>query len=87
MSERHKPQDVKVVITAKDGNLYQKVILPNGRNKTGLFQIDGVCEEGEELLDDLARRPNPVYEGTQRGWWDYLNSLLASRGQSFHFPE
>jgi hypothetical protein len=84
--ERFKPKDVYIEVTTNGpGDLHQRLSFPNGTEKSGPVRVD-TCDEGEEVFSDLSRRQNPVYVGTQKGWYDFVNRLLASRGQHIDFP-
>ncbi|MBP6993995.1 hypothetical protein KBB12_02030 [Candidatus Woesebacteria bacterium] len=86
--ERFNPRDVKIVVTTHGrGDLRQQLSFPDGTMKEGQVAFRDLCEEGDELLSDLSRRPNPVYQGTQGGWHRYVNGLLASRGQHIDFSK
>jgi hypothetical protein len=84
--ERYSPKDVKITVTTNGpGELRQQLSFPDGTQKSGSVRINA-CEEGDEVLYDLSRRPNPVFVGTQAGWYRTINNLLASRGQHIDFP-
>lgn len=85
--ERIKANQVQIHVTTKGpGELYQVLTFPDGSVKKGPVRIN-TCEEGDEVLWDLSRFRNPIFVGTQLGWYHKINQLLASRGQCINFPE
>ncbi|MFA5136160.1 MAG: hypothetical protein WC489_02095 [Patescibacteria group bacterium] len=85
--ERFNPAMVQIEVTTRGrGRLYQVLSFPDGTKKEGPVCMT-TCDEGEDLLHDLSRRVNPVFTGTQLGWYSFINGLLGSRGQSMDFPE
>ena len=85
--ERVSATKVQIVVTTKGPNNLQQVLtFPDGSKKERPVRIN-TCEEGDEVLYALSVRENPVFIGTQRGWYLLINGLLASRHQHIDFPE